>query len=80
MKKNESIWHRLTAGLDAKAERKKLWYLIIPCVAAIPAITLGRTRKGFWNWIGTQSLILYRNDNNECVISWVSVLEICDRR
>jgi len=28
MKRNESIWHALTAGIDAKVERKKLWYVI----------------------------------------------------
>lgn len=76
MKKNESIWHRLTAGLDTKAKRTKLWYEIIPSVYALEAITLGRKRK----FLGkTQCLILYRDVDKKCIVEWVLLSNLVNR-
>lgn len=75
MKRNESIWHALTAGIDAKTERKKLWYVILPGIYVYAAVTLGRTRK----LLERQHLILFRNENSECKIGWVSESELMER-
>jgi hypothetical protein len=76
MKANESIWHALTAGIDTKAKRKKLWYEILPGALAYKAITLGRIRKFLGS---TQFLILY-HDGKKCCIEWILKSQLLERR
>jgi hypothetical protein len=77
MKKNESIWHRLTAGLDAQTKKRKFWYEFLPGVCAFKAISLGRIRK-MW-LVGKQHLVLYRNFEDKCTISWISESQLIER-
>lgn len=83
MKRGINIWHKLNGGLRTDVEKtgtkRKLWYEIIPGVCAFEAITLGITKKRFWNWQGNKCLILYRDINNKCVIEWIPESQLCNR-
>jgi hypothetical protein len=75
----ESIWVRLSSGFDCV--KKKFWYEIIPSVAALKAVSLGRTRKSLFG--KTEYLVLFRDDtckSSPCVISWIRESELCERQ
>ena len=55
--KNQSFWSFMSAGTDGK--KRMLYFEICPSVA-FRGVTLGRTRKTWFN--GTEYLIMYRND------------------
>jgi hypothetical protein len=71
-KKNESIWHLLTAGLDVN-NKTLYWYEMCPGVG-FKAVSFGRTRSTWFN--GTEYLIAYRNSLNSAnpyiVVDWVN--------
>jgi len=79
-KKNESIWHALTAGIPVNAEKKKYYYEICPGVG-FKAVSLGRTRE---RWLSSREhLVLYRNNlnpqNSYCYIDWIPETLLIER-
>jgi hypothetical protein len=79
-KKNESIWHKLTAGIPATATKKKYYYEICPGLG-FKAVSLGRTRD---RWFSCKEvLVLYRNNlnpqNSYCYIDWISENQLIER-